>query len=99
MKVERIYWEGDNKKDKKTENELLECLVGIEKAYMFRNGYIQPMKGVGSRTLWIQLLYKIIGVLYGKSISPAREMQNTVNIGKAMICCLDRKFGHSNTHQ
>ena len=46
----------------KTENELLR--MPFKKSYMFRPGYIHPMKGVGSRTLWIQLLYKIIGVLY-----------------------------------
>ena len=50
------------------------------------------MKGVGSRTLWIQLLYKIIGVLYVFLKYFPSSATNTVNIGKAMICCLDRKL-------
>ena len=59
---------------------------------MFRPGYIHPMKGVGSRTLWIQLLYKIIGVLYVLLKYFPSSATNTVNVGKAMICCLDRKL-------
>ena len=74
----------------KTENELLR--MPFKKSYMFRPGYIHPMKGVGSRTLWIQLLYKIIGVLYVFLKYFPSSATNTVNIGKAMICCLDRKM-------
>lgn len=74
----------------KTENELLR--MPFKKSYMFRPRYIHPMKGVGSRTLWIQLLYKIIGVLYVFLKYFPSSATNTVNIGKAMICCLDRKL-------
>jgi hypothetical protein len=38
--------------------------AAVQAAYMFRPGYIQPMKGVRSSTRWYQTAYDIVGPLY-----------------------------------
>jgi len=45
-----------------TENALL--ALPFKGAYMFRPGYIQPLKGVRSKTRWYQAAYDAVGVFY-----------------------------------
>jgi uncharacterized protein YbjT (DUF2867 family) len=67
----------------KTENHLLRLPF---KAFMFRPGYIQPMKGVRSKTRLYQTFYNIFGRLYPmlKRLAP-RHVTTTENVGRAMI--------------
>ena len=68
----------------KTENMLLNR--GFGSAFMFRPGYIQPMRGIRSSTWWYQLMYDIFGFLYPvlKRLFPGATT-NSVNVGRAMI--------------
>ena len=67
----------------KTENELLRLPF---KAYMFRPGYVQPLKGVHSKTTWYQVFYNVLGPLYPllRRLLPA-HVTTTENVGRAMI--------------
>jgi uncharacterized protein YbjT (DUF2867 family) len=67
-----------------TENELL--AMSFKAAYMFRPGYIQPLRGVRSRTNVYQALYDVLGFLYPllRRTIP-RHVTTTVNVGRAMI--------------
>ena len=68
----------------KTENALLR--LPFKAAYMFRPGYIQPLRGIRSKTRWYQAMYDVIGGLYPvlRRLFP-RYVTTTVNIGRAMI--------------
>lgn len=68
----------------KTENALLQ--LPFKAAFMFRPGYIQPLKGIRSKTRWYQTLYDVIGPLYPllRRLLP-RHVTTTENIGRAMI--------------
>jgi hypothetical protein len=68
----------------KTENDLL--AIPFKGAYMFRPGYIQPMRGVRSKTRLYQAVYDVGGWLYPllRALVP-RFVTTTVNIGRAMI--------------
>lgn len=68
----------------KTENDLL--AMPFKAAYMFRPGYIQPMKGIKSATKLYNALYVVFKPLYPllKAISP-NGITSTVQIGQAMI--------------
>jgi hypothetical protein len=67
----------------KTENQLLRMPF---KAYMFRPGYIQPLKGVRSKTGWYQAVYNVIGPLYPLFRRVAQNyLTTTENVGRAMI--------------
>src|SRR5258708_22292110 len=68
----------------KTENALLG--LAFKAAFMFRPGYIQPLRGLRSKTRWYQALYDVIGPLYPilRRLFP-RYVTTTVNIGRAMI--------------
>jgi uncharacterized protein YbjT (DUF2867 family) len=68
----------------KTENALLR--LPFKAAYMFRPGYIQPLRGIRSKTRWYQAVYDAIGSLYPllRRVFP-RYVTTTVNIGRAMI--------------
>lgn len=70
----------------KTENDLMK--LPFKGAYMFRPGYIQPMRGIRSRTSWYNALYVIFKPLYPlmKALSP-NSVTTTVNLGRAMIWC------------
>ena len=46
----------------RTENKLLN--TGFKGAYMFRPGYIQPLKGIKSKTQWYAFLYLIFKPIY-----------------------------------
>ena len=67
----------------KTENHLLEMPF---KAFMFRPGFIQPLKGVRSKTRLYQAFYLVLGPLYPllKRLAP-RHVTTTENVGRAMI--------------
>ena len=68
----------------KTENALLR--LPFKAAYMFRPGYIQPLRGIRSKTRWYQVMYDLLGPLYPvlRRVFPA-YVTTTVNIGRAMI--------------
>lgn len=67
----------------KTENHLLRMAF---KAYMFRPGFIQPLKGVRSKTKLYQAVYNMIGPVFPliKRLLP-RHVTTTENVGRAMI--------------
>jgi uncharacterized protein YbjT (DUF2867 family) len=67
-----------------TENALL--ALPFKAAYMFRPGYIQPMKGVRSSTRWYQTVYDIAGPLYPllRRVAPG-GVTNTATLGRALI--------------
>ena len=68
----------------KTENDLL--AMPFRDAWMFRPGYIQPMKGIKSATPLYNALYVVFKPLYPllKAVSPD-GITSTVQVGKAMI--------------
>lgn len=74
----------------KTENMIMDL---FKDAYMFRPGYIQPMKGVKSSTNWYQWLYNIFGFLYPllKRIAP-NSMMSTVDLSNAMLNAMRRGY-------
>lgn len=74
----------------KTENKILSL---FNSAYMFRAGYIQPMKGVKSKVAWYQALYNVIGFLYPlfKFLMP-KMVTTSVNVGLAMINCVIKGY-------
>ncbi|HSF89980.1 MAG TPA: hypothetical protein VLA46_11215 [Saprospiraceae bacterium] len=67
----------------KTENDLL--ALGFKDAYMFRPGFIQPMRGIKSKTALYQGIYNIISPFYGLLRRMPKYVTTTVVIGKAMI--------------
>ena len=75
----------------KTENQLLRKSPN---AYMFRPGFIQPLKGVRSKTRVYQALYTVLGPLYPvlKQLLP-KHVTTTINVGRAMIEVAER--GHT----
>jgi hypothetical protein len=68
----------------KTENALLR--LPFKAAFMFRPGYIQPLRDIRSKTRWYQALYDVMGPFYPmlRRLFP-RYVTTTVNIGRAMI--------------
>lgn len=66
----------------KTENAILN--MGFKAAYMFRPNYIQPMKGVKSKT-WYSLIYTFFSPIYMLLKHFPSLATNSVNIGLAMI--------------
>ena len=67
-----------------TENALL--ALPFKAAYMFRPGYIQPMKGVRSKTRWYQAVYDVVGAFYPllRRAAPG-WVTDTETIGRALI--------------
>jgi uncharacterized protein YbjT (DUF2867 family) len=68
----------------KTENALL--ALPFKAAYMFRPAYIQPLRGIRSKTRWYQLFYDVLGAFYPvlRRLLP-KYVTTTVNLGRAMI--------------
>ena len=68
----------------KTENELLR--MPHLNAYMFRPGYIHPLKGVRSKTRVYQAFYSVMGPFYPvlQKLFPT-HVTTTENVGRAMI--------------
>jgi len=75
----------------RTENELLH--LGFRAAFMFRPGYIHPMKGVTSRTPLYRALIPIVKPLYPlvRALAPDR-VTTTENVGLAMINAVKRGY-------
>jgi uncharacterized protein YbjT (DUF2867 family) len=67
----------------RTENRLLALPLN---AFMFRPGFIQPMKGVRSKTKLYQAIYTVLGPLYPVfKLFLAKHLTTTENVGRAMI--------------
>ena len=68
----------------RTENALL--ALPFRAAFMFRPGFIQPMKGVRSSTGWYQAIYTLAAPLYPvlHRLFPG-SVTTTVSLGRAMI--------------
>jgi uncharacterized protein YbjT (DUF2867 family) len=68
----------------RTENALLG--LGFRDAYMFRPGYIQPMRGIRSKTRLYQALYTVTSPFYPvwKALLPG-YVTTTEKVGQAMI--------------
>jgi uncharacterized protein YbjT (DUF2867 family) len=75
----------------RTENALLRS--GFKAAYMFRPGYIQPMKGIKSRTPAYRVIYAILGPLFPiwKTLFP-NFVTTTEKVGLAMIHVAQRGY-------
>ena len=67
----------------RTENQLLRMRF---KAYAFRPGFIQPLKGVRSKTRLYQAVYAVAGPLFPllRRLFP-KHVTTTENVGRAMI--------------
>ena len=67
----------------KTENDLLN--LPFRDAYMFRPGYIQPLKGVRARSAIVNVLYVVFTPLYYILKAAGSAVTDSVSLGKAMI--------------
>lgn len=68
-----------------TENRLLE--LPFEAVWLFRPGYVQPMRGVRSRTRLYSVFYSVVGPLYPLLAQLAPGLVTTTEkIGLALIC-------------
>ena len=74
----------------KTENALLK--MPFKKAYMFRPGYIQPQKGIKSKTKWVQAMYTLFWPVYSILKHFPGTATNTTNMGLAMINSLTADY-------
>lgn len=72
----------------RTENDLLK--MPFKKAYMFRPGFIQPLKGIRSRTKLYNAIYFIFKPLYFLLKLSPKLVTNTTNVGLAMINILSK---------
>ena len=75
----------------KTENDLLN--LGFKQAFMFRPGFIIPLRGIKSRTKIYQFMYDyFMWLVKGiKAISP-NSVVNTTQIGLAMIHAMLKRY-------
>ncbi len=71
-----------------TENDLARLPFGA--AYMFRPGYVQPEKGVRSKTRLYRFFYALLGPLYPvwRTLFPG-IVTTTQNVGRAMIAAAE----------
>lgn len=67
----------------KTENDLLK--LPFRDAYMFRPGYIHPLKGVRARSTIVNVLYFVLTPLYYILKAAGSPVTDSVSLGKAMI--------------
>ena len=67
----------------KTENDLMS--LGFKNAYMFRPAFIQPLKGIRSRTPLYQGIYNIMRHFYGLLKHFPSSVTDTTTLGQAMI--------------
>jgi uncharacterized protein YbjT (DUF2867 family) len=74
-----------------TENRLLE--IPFKAVYLLRPGYIQPRKGIRSKTRLYQVMYTILGPFYPlwRALFPS-IVTNTELVGLAMIRVADEGF-------
>jgi uncharacterized protein YbjT (DUF2867 family) len=68
----------------KTENALLR--LPFRAAYMFRPGFIQPMRGVKSKTALYRIAYGVLGPMYPlvKALAP-KWVTTSEQVGRAML--------------
>ena len=68
----------------KTENAIL--ALPFKAAFMFRPGFIQPVKGVRSKTAWYQAAYTVLGPIASVLLRLApNQVTTTARLGRAMI--------------
>lgn len=67
----------------KTENVLL--ALPFKRAYMFRPGYIQPVKGIKSKTKNYNIFYSVMKPFYPLLKRMPKYVTSTEKLGKAMI--------------
>jgi len=67
----------------KTENDLLS--LGFKAAYMFRPGYIHPMRGIKSKTPLYNAFYTVLKPMYPLLKRMPKYVTDNAIIGKAMI--------------
>ncbi len=67
----------------RAENEILK--LGFKNAYMFRPGFIQPKRGIRSRTGLYNILYTALGPLYFILKRIPKFVSDTNTLAKAMI--------------
>jgi len=68
----------------KTENDIIK--LGFKAAYMYRPGYIQPEKGIKSKTKLYNALYVVTKPLYPIfNILIPNQLTTTTKLGKSMI--------------
>jgi len=72
----------------KTENDLL--ALGFKDAYMFRPGFIRPMKGVKSKTALYNALYVVLSPLFPLIMAFPRFATRSETLSKAMIHVADQ---------
>ena len=77
----------------RTENRLLE--MPFKRTYLFRPGYIQPLRGIKSKTQWYALLYLIFKPIYLILKHFPSAATNSRNMGLAMINSLDGNYAKS----
>jgi nucleoside-diphosphate-sugar epimerase len=77
----------------KTENTLL--AMPFKKAYMFRPGYIQPMKGIKSRTKLYNAMYAVFKPLYFVLKYSDKYVTDTQTLGRAMINAVAKNYSKS----
>lgn len=75
----------------KTENDIIK--LGFKQAFMFRPGYIQPLRGIKSKVKWYQGMYDVFGWLYPMltKIFP-NHITDTTRVGKAMLSVTKKGF-------
>jgi hypothetical protein len=75
----------------KTENHLLR--LPFKAAYMFRPGYIHPMRGITSRTRLYRIFYAVLRPFYPlmRRFLPGM-VTTTVNVGRALIHVVQRGY-------
>jgi uncharacterized protein YbjT (DUF2867 family) len=75
----------------KTENAIL--ALPFKAAFMFRPGFIQPVKGVRSKTAWYQAAYDVLGPISPLLLRLApNQITTTARLGRAMIRVADSGF-------
>lgn len=74
----------------KTENKLLK--MPFKNAYMFRPGYVQPMKGVKSKTGLYNVMYAILKPLYFILQHIENMVTSSETLGRAMIIASSKGF-------
>jgi hypothetical protein len=75
----------------KTENDLL--MLGFKSAYMFRPGYIHPMRGIKSKTALYNAFYAVLKPLYPLLKRMPKYVTDNATIGRAMIKVSLQGFG------
>jgi uncharacterized protein YbjT (DUF2867 family) len=81
----------------RTENAIL--ALPFKAAFMFRPGFIQPVKGVRSKTAWYQAVYNLLGPLSPLLLRMApNHVTTTARLGRAMIQVAYRGFDRPILH-